>query len=284
MIQKVVVFGGNGFLGKRICQQAVLNGLQVVGLSRSGKAPQALGNDKYWIKEVSWKSANVFQPDTYKEHLQDATDVVDTIGILLENENYKKGIRDGFSLSSLLPLPTLSRNPLLSSTPDKPVHNPDFNYKRMNTESAMVLADTFRSILQNREFDPSVKPSFSYVSADRGFAMVPSGYINSKRRAEDYLLNQSYSDESPFRSIIIRPGFMFDELKTTQFNDLRTVMHDAIEVLNCANKLVLRKQCKQVNNLIRPTISTQQVGRALVEKIKDNGFNGIVGLDELLKG
>lgn len=282
MIQKIVVFGGNGFLGKRICQQAVLNGLQVVGLSRSGKAPQALGNDKYWIKEVSWNQADIFNPETYNEHLKDATDVVDTIGILLENENYKKNIKEGFSLSSLLPLPKLSRNPLLNSESPRHDRASNFTYKRMNTESTIILADAFKEILKKREFNTNVKSSLTYISADKGFVMVPNGYITSKRRAEEYLLNQSYREDSPFRSIIIRPGFMFDELKTNQFNDVRTVLHDTIEVLNCANKLVLRNQCKQVNDLIRPSISTQQVGRALIEKIKDTGFNGVVGLDELL--
>ncbi|KAG0659769.1 hypothetical protein C6P45_001752 [Maudiozyma exigua] len=285
VVQKLVVFGGNGFLGKRICQQAVLSGMQVIGLSRSGKSPEPVSkNDSHWIKEVSWQSANIFNPDSYVGHLKDGTpDIVHSIGILLENENYKKNIKNGFSIGDFC---GKSSNPLFyprDTSVSKP-KDPDFTYERMNTKSAMILTDTYNTILRNRAKPSSVKPSISYISADKGFAMIPDGYIHSKRMTELYLLDEAHKNvDSPFRPIIIRPGFMFDELNTAQFNDFRTLLHDGIEVLNFVNKLILRKQFQFVNELIRPTVSTQQVGRSLVAKIKNQKFNGIVTLDDMLK-
>lgn len=91
MIPKLIVFGGNGFLGKRICQEAVTSGYQVVSVSRSGKAPHSNElNDKQWMQEVQWTAADIFKPDSYHELLNNATNVVHSLGILLENENYKQ--------------------------------------------------------------------------------------------------------------------------------------------------------------------------------------------------
>lgn len=285
VVQKLVVFGGNGFLGKRICQQAVLNGIQVIGLSRSGKSPKPVNrNDSHWIKEVSWQSADIFNPDSYVNHLKNGSpDVVHSIGILLENENYKRNIQNGFSISDLF---GKSPNPLLHprDSPTSKLKDPNFTYQRINTKSAMVLTDTYNTILKEQSEYPKIKPAISYISADKGFTIIPEEYIHSKRMAELYLLDEAHKNvDCPFRPIIIRPGFMFDELNTTQFNDFRTLLHDGIEVLNFANKIILRKQFQFINELIRPTISTQQVGRSLISKIKNPKFNGIVTLDEMLK-
>lgn len=283
MSSKLVVFGGNGFLGKRICQQAVLAGLQVTGLSRSGKPPTPVtGSDKQWISEVRWKSADIFNPDSYAKQLEDATDVVHSLGILLENENYKRNIK-GTSILDFLSIPIKTANPLLYPKDSKIGEpNPDFTYDRMNTQSAVLLANTFKEVLNKRDSQSDSKPSLAYISADQGFAMIPKGYINSKRATELYLMKMDEDIENPFRSIIIRPGFMFDELSTTQIGDVRTILHDVVEVLNIANKVILRNQFKAVNETIRPTISTQQTGRCLVDKIKDKKFKGIVTLDEML--
>jgi len=281
-IQKLVVFGGNGFLGKRICQQAVLKGMQVTGISRSGKPPVPLTNsDKHWINEVSWKSADIFNPDSYGLYLKDRPNVVNTIGILLENENYKKELKNGFSLPSLF---KRAPNPLLypRNSELRLKSNTNFTYERMNTKSMMILADTFKLILEKNEVQSALRPSLTYISADKGFLVVPQEYIHSKRIAELYLLDMTKNMTNPFRPIIIRPGFMFDELNTTQFNDVRTVLHDGLEVLNCANKLILRNQFQIVNDIIRPTISTQQVGRSLVDKLNDQRYSGILTLEEML--
>ena len=50
---KVVVFGGNGFVGSRVCQLLQGTGAKVVSVSRSGGQPEwAAGED--WVGGVEW--------------------------------------------------------------------------------------------------------------------------------------------------------------------------------------------------------------------------------------
>lgn len=272
MVSKLLVFGGNGFLGKRICQEAVTNGFQVLSLSRSGRAPKPQSSqDRHWIGEVQWEAADVFDPSTYNRYLQDATGVVHSLGILLEDESYKVKVKNplnkSFDFKSLIP--PFGSNPL-----DK--KNPNFTYERMNKESALILARAFRKSIESHENKLKTMPTFTYISADKGFPLIPSGYINSKRQAEVELMNY----EDVFRPILMRPGFMFDEYKTTA--DARSLVHNGLELLNCSNRLLLRNKLQFVNELIRPTISTQQVSRSIVSKIKDPAFMGVVSLESML--
>ena len=47
---KILVFGGNGFVGSRVCEEAVKTGLGVVSINRSG--PPKLNAD--WVSKVDW--------------------------------------------------------------------------------------------------------------------------------------------------------------------------------------------------------------------------------------
>lgn len=56
----LVVFGGNGFVGSRVCQEALKTGLAVISVNRSG-APKQGGA---WVNEVQWvkvRLQHVFQ-------------------------------------------------------------------------------------------------------------------------------------------------------------------------------------------------------------------------------
>lgn len=46
----LLVFGGNGFVGTRICEEALKTGLAVVSISRSGAPKQ----NAAWTNEVEW--------------------------------------------------------------------------------------------------------------------------------------------------------------------------------------------------------------------------------------
>ena len=51
---KLLVFGGNGYVGTRVCEEALNTGLQIVSINRSGR-PR--GTDA-WINEVDWVQVN----------------------------------------------------------------------------------------------------------------------------------------------------------------------------------------------------------------------------------
>jgi len=54
----LIVFGGNGFVGTRVCEEALQTGLAVVSINRSG-APKATAP---WTSEVEW--VKVSNPST----------------------------------------------------------------------------------------------------------------------------------------------------------------------------------------------------------------------------
>ncbi|AJV51272.1 AHL_G0037850.mRNA.1.CDS.1 [Saccharomyces cerevisiae] len=276
MIPKLIVFGGNGFLGKRICQEAVTSGYKVVSVSRSGKAPHNNElNDKQWMQEVQWTAADIFKPDSYHELLNNATNVVHSLGILLENENYKQTLSKSPTYDSKSRLLSFGAgpNPLKKSSPY-------FTYEMMNKQSAIILADTFKQKIlkkSKKEQEKANQRSFTYISADKGFPLIPSGYINSKREAEIELEKmQRY-----FRPIIVRPGFMFDEHRNAI--GPRSFIHTALELLYCGNKFLLRNKLQLLNDLIRPTVSTQQVSKSVLKNIENPDFKGVVTLEEILK-
>lgn len=107
--------------------------------------------------------------------------------------------------------------------------------------------------------------------------MIPSGYINSKREAEIEIERM----HEYFRPIIMRPGFMFDEHRNAI--GPRSFIHSALELLYCGNKFLLQNKLQFMNDLIRPTVSTQQVSHSVLTKVEDPNFKGIVTLEEILK-
>lgn len=145
----------------------------------------------------------------------------------------------------------------------------------MNKQSAITLGRAFANTIEREGIDRENLPTFTYISADKGFPMIPEGYINSKRQAEDELLRH----KDVFRPIIMRPGFLFDEMKGSQ--NARTYIHHLLEFLNMGNKAILGNSFECINGIIRPTVSTQQVSRCILSKVADPEFEGIVPLETI---
>ncbi|KDP35441.1 hypothetical protein JCGZ_10824 [Jatropha curcas] len=73
--ERVVVLGGNGFVGSAICKAAVSKGIEVISLNRSGR-PTYPGS---WVDQVTWIPGDVFYAN-WDEVLAGATAVVSTLG------------------------------------------------------------------------------------------------------------------------------------------------------------------------------------------------------------
>lgn len=80
---KLVVPGGNGFIGSEICRIAVQNGHEVAAFGRRGRPPLTPARHP-WTQEVEWRAANVFEPDTWRDLLDGADAVVHCIGTIRE--------------------------------------------------------------------------------------------------------------------------------------------------------------------------------------------------------
>eukprot|EP00891_Asterochloris_glomerata_P009911 jgi/Astpho2/9911/Aster-06622 len=79
---RLVVFGGNGFVGSRVCQEGLKTGLAVASVNRSG-APKL---DEPWVREVEWVRADVFQPEVWRSQLQGGVGVVSCLGAFGSND------------------------------------------------------------------------------------------------------------------------------------------------------------------------------------------------------
>jgi uncharacterized protein YbjT (DUF2867 family) len=79
-----VIFGGNGFVGSRVTEEAVKTGLSVVSVSRRGMPPPGISAP--WTSQVEWARGDVFDPATWQRQLQGATGVISTLGGFGSNE------------------------------------------------------------------------------------------------------------------------------------------------------------------------------------------------------
>jgi len=88
---KILIYGGNGFVGTHLAEKLSLKGFSVVCLSRSGHKPLHL-NDKKWSENVRWCKGDANSPD--EELLSTAEVVVILIGSpplpTLTQEAYQK--------------------------------------------------------------------------------------------------------------------------------------------------------------------------------------------------
>ncbi|CRK38185.1 hypothetical protein BN1708_007654, partial [Verticillium longisporum] len=78
--KRLVVCGGNGFLGSRICKYAVQRGWDVTSVSRSGEprwdTVTSSASPPSWSHKVAWERADILQPSTYAPLLKGADYVV----------------------------------------------------------------------------------------------------------------------------------------------------------------------------------------------------------------
>lgn len=79
--RSLLVLGGNGFLGSRICRAAMPHFGHITSLSRSATPPP---NAQSWSQHVTWTQGDVF--DLPPELLANADAVVCTLGVLLEGD------------------------------------------------------------------------------------------------------------------------------------------------------------------------------------------------------
>lgn len=74
--EKLLVLGGNGFVGSHICIEALAHGLDVSSLSRSGKSSL---HDP-WANEVVWHQGDLLSPDSLGNALNGVNSVISCVG------------------------------------------------------------------------------------------------------------------------------------------------------------------------------------------------------------
>ncbi|XP_050215423.1 uncharacterized protein At1g32220, chloroplastic [Mercurialis annua] len=74
--EKVLVLGGNGFVGSNVCKIALDRGVRVQSLSRSGR-PSVQDS---WANAVTWHQGDLLSPDSWKEALDGVSAVISCVG------------------------------------------------------------------------------------------------------------------------------------------------------------------------------------------------------------
>ncbi|KAK9065663.1 hypothetical protein SSX86_015064 [Deinandra increscens subsp. villosa] len=76
LVEKLLVLGGNGFVGSHICKEALDRGFSVASLSRSGKS----SIQESWASKVNWHQGDLLSGDSWKEALDGVTSVISCVG------------------------------------------------------------------------------------------------------------------------------------------------------------------------------------------------------------
>ncbi|EPS27509.1 hypothetical protein POX_e06473 [Penicillium oxalicum] len=271
--KRLVVAGGSGFLGSRICKAAAARGWDVTSLSRSGEprwdTVTSSTERPSWASSVKWAKADILKPETYKPFLSGATAVVHTMGILLEadykgvvqgREPIVGGLQRAFSSSKLG-----SQNPLQrkEGEPLEPQERDgQLTYELMNRDSAIALA---------QESSNEHVPTFCYISAAGGAPILPARYITTKREAED-AISSSLPD---LRSIFIRPGFLYDSSRKFTL-PIALGGFVASEINNLVgNRLGF------LGSMTEKPLKADVVSEAVVEALEDQSIKGPVGTKQI---
>lgn len=77
MAAKLLVTGGNGFIGAQVCRRAVAHGLEVVSVARRGRPSIR----EAWADQVAWIAADVFAPEQWRSHLTGCAALIHCVGI-----------------------------------------------------------------------------------------------------------------------------------------------------------------------------------------------------------
>ncbi|CAA2974323.1 uncharacterized protein At1g32220, chloroplastic-like isoform X1 [Olea europaea subsp. europaea] len=74
--EKLLVLGGNGFVGSHVCKEALDRGLAVASLSRSGRS----SIQEPWANRMTWHQGNLLSTDSWKDALKGVTSVISCVG------------------------------------------------------------------------------------------------------------------------------------------------------------------------------------------------------------
>jgi uncharacterized protein YbjT (DUF2867 family) len=85
--KKLLVLGGNGFVGSHVCVEALTRGVPVVSLNRTGR-PE--GTDGSWVNNVVWVRGDLFDPSRWEDSLSEVQAVISCVGGFGTNDQMRR--------------------------------------------------------------------------------------------------------------------------------------------------------------------------------------------------
>ncbi|KAH6624801.1 hypothetical protein B0J18DRAFT_450005 [Chaetomium sp. MPI-SDFR-AT-0129] len=290
--KRIVVFGGNGFLGSRICRAAVSRNWDVTSVSRSG--PPHWHTSPAWSTSVSWERADIFRPSQWVSLLHNADYVVHSLGILLEadykgvvsgRESPLAGLRRAFDPAKGYgvggdavgnPLRRVRREVERSSggsqrdegTGEEDKEGPiptgaQLTYEMMNRDSTLLLA---------KEAAKQGVAAFGFISAAAGAPMLPSRYITTKREAEAIVAREFPG----MRSVFYRAPLMYDASRSVTMGVAALATAGSV-----VDGMVGGGLGRVLGSMVTRPMKADAVADAVVEGLADEGVRGAVEVQEL---
>lgn len=202
-LKKLLVVGGNGFIGSAVCRAALRHGYQVTSISSSGRPFQTpKGHTPAWTEKVQWLTADALRPETYSHLLPGVSAVVHTLGTLLADTKYKEALQRqdlaGAAASIIRSLMNAGGNPLEEHRNA---------YETLNRDAAVRVATAFVTSAADHA---STQPRpFIYISAEDIFRpIIPAAYIETKREAEEQI-ERLMGTRTDYRGVYMRPSLVY---------------------------------------------------------------------------
>ncbi|KAG6900848.1 hypothetical protein C0993_009966 [Termitomyces sp. T159_Od127] len=300
-VRRILVVGGNGFIGSAICKAALAQGMQVTSVSSSGiPYRSAKGHAPAWVSKIDWQKGDALQPETFAHLFSEVDGVVHTLGTLIENSNYKQALKRGDILGLLGSL----RDSVVGDH-GNPLERPTKetlrgSYDVMNRDSALRVCEAFVSSTNTRT--QNFPRPFVYISAEDIFRpIIPARYIETKREAEQGI--EALIENKPdYRGVYIRPSLVYHahqrplSTPAAVLFDLSATLHAKIPHSLPTPSSVLRhvgaglrhgntstSSLESITNaLTTPPIHVDHVAMAVCAVLNpDNPVRGIVGVQQM---
>ncbi|AEO69205.1 54fec148-4afa-4a0b-a808-0da9dc7605ee [Thermothielavioides terrestris] len=279
--KRLVVFGGNGFLGSRICRAAVARDWDVTSVSRSGtphwSSVTSSSSPPAWSHKVSWERGDIFRPAEWTSLLRGADYVVHSLGILLEadykgvisgRESPIAGLARAFDRTKgahapANPLERVRRGEAPEPGVEPPASPAQLTYEMMNRDSAILLA---------KEAARAGVEAFGFVSAAAGAPVLPARYLSTKREAEAVVAREF----PQMRGVFFRPPFMYDRSRKVTM-----AVAAAAAAGSVANRLTGGVLGGFLGAAVTKPLSADAVADAVVEALADGSVKGPVEVPQL---
>ncbi|KAF8625821.1 hypothetical protein AX15_005201 [Amanita polypyramis BW_CC] len=321
MVCKILVVGGNGFIGSAVCKAALARGMQVTSVSSSGRPYQtAKGHTPDWTNNVEWHKGDALEPRTFAHLFPEVGGVVHTLGTLLESDGGRAGYKESVKGGNLIGVVGHLVAAALGGggTVGNPLAKPSTSgvsrkgsYEALNRDAALRVCEAFMTSSPSENATAEGRPRpFVYISAEDIFRpLIPARYIETKREAEQGI-SEMMQGRTNYRGVYIRPSLVYHShhrpLTTplAVLTDLSATLHEKVprsiptpsSILRTLGSAVTSRQRSDraaddvntsplesvANALIIPPIHVDSVGEAVCAVLDPtSSIHGIVTVERM---